>query len=171
MNNKYIKKSVEIEAIQWNGINLSEIQEFGKGNLDIDIYNNGVTPPLVTIEIKTLEGVMKLNENDYLIKGIKGEYYPCKPDIFELTYEKFYTLEEVKKEWEEEGFEVICSKERFEAYKQWIERHQKVSHHTSAKVVIEKDFFYIVGKFSNEYTHLLIKTFKALEKENVKNKR
>lgn len=104
MNNKYIKKSVEIEAIQWNGINLSEIQEFGKGNLDIDIYNNGVTPPLVTIEIKTLEGVMKLNEDDYLIKGIKGEYYPCKPDIFELTYEKVYTLEEVKKEWEELGY-------------------------------------------------------------------
>ena len=37
MNNKYIKKSVEIEAIQWNGTNLSEIQEFGKGNLDINI--------------------------------------------------------------------------------------------------------------------------------------
>lgn len=71
-------------------------------------------------------------------------------------------LEQVKKEWEEEGFEVICSKERFEAYKQWIERRQKVSHHTSAKVVIEKDFFYIVGKFSNKYTYLLTKTFRAL---------
>ena len=106
MNNKYIKKSVDIEAIQWNGTNLSEIQEFGKDNLDINICTNGNASPLVTIEIKTLEGVMKLNENDYLIKGIKGEYYPCKPDIFELTYEKVYTLEEVIKEWEEKGFEV-----------------------------------------------------------------
>ena len=75
---------------------------------------------------------------------------------------KILTLEEIKQEWEEEGFEVICSKEKFEAYKQWIERRQKVSHHTSAKVVIEKDFFYIVGDFSNKYTYLLTKTFKVL---------
>lgn len=80
---------------------------------------------------------------------------------------KVLTLEEVKKMWEEEGFEIIsCSKERFEVYKQWIERHQRVSHHTSAKVVIEKDFFYIVGQFSNKYTHLLTKTLKALEGKN-----
>lgn len=81
-------------------------------------------------------------------------------------YEKIPTLEQVQKEWEEEGFEVICSKERFEAYKQWIERHQRVSHHTSAKIVIEKDFFYIVGQFSNKYTHLLTKTFKSLVVED-----
>lgn len=84
-------------------------------------------------------------------------------EIYRLReLEKKPTFEEVKKEWEEEGFEVICSKERFEAYKQWIERHQRVSHHTSAKIVIEKDFFYIVGQFSNKYTHLLTKTLKAL---------
>ena len=84
-------------------------------------------------------------------------------DLQELVdEEKSPTIEEVKKEWKEEGFEVVCSKESFEAYKQWIERHQKVSHHTSAKVVIEKDFFYIVGEFSNKYTQLLTKTFKAL---------
>lgn len=82
----------------------------------------------------------------------------------ELVDEKLAkpTEEEIIKEWEEEGFEVTYSKERFEVYKQWIERKQKTSHHTSAKVVIEKDFFYIVGKI-NKYTHLLIKTFKALD--------
>lgn len=84
----------------------------------------------------------------------------------ELVDEKINkpTLEEVKQMWEDAGFEIIsCSKEKFEVYKQWIERYQKTSHHTSAKVVIEKDFFYIVGEFSDKYTHLLTKTFKALE--------
>lgn len=40
------------------------------------------------IEIETLEGVMKANKGDYIIKGVKGELYPCKPDVFKLTYEK-----------------------------------------------------------------------------------
>jgi len=39
------------------------------------------------VEIKTLEGTMTANEGDWIIKGIKGEFYPCKPDIFEATYE------------------------------------------------------------------------------------
>ncbi|WP_308605756.1 hypothetical protein [uncultured Enterococcus sp.] len=38
--------------------------------------------------IETLEGSMKINDGDYIIKGVQGEYYPCKPDIFEATYEK-----------------------------------------------------------------------------------
>ena len=41
-----------------------------------------------TVEIETLEGKMTANPLDYIIKGVKGEFYPCKPDIFELTYEK-----------------------------------------------------------------------------------
>ena len=39
------------------------------------------------IEIETLEGVMRADIGDYIIKGVKGEFYPCKPDIFEATYE------------------------------------------------------------------------------------
>ena len=42
----------------------------------------------VELEIETLEGVMKAYKGDWIIKGIKGEPYPCKPDIFEMTYEK-----------------------------------------------------------------------------------
>jgi hypothetical protein len=42
----------------------------------------------VTIDINTLEGVMRADENDFIIKGINGEFYPCKPDIFEKTYEE-----------------------------------------------------------------------------------
>ena len=100
------------------------------------------------------------------LKLITDAIYELREKLKEKEKEQDCTLEEVKKEWEEEGFEIIsCSKERFEVYKQWIERYQKTSHHTSAKVVIEKDFFYIVGQFSNKYTQLLTKTIKTLEKE------
>ena len=99
---------------------------------------------------------------DYSTKtvDIVNESYDALQELVDQT--KTSTIEEIKQDWEEEGFEVICSKERFEAYKQWIERRQKVSYHTSAKVVIEKDFFYIVGQFSNKYTHILTITFRAL---------
>lgn len=40
------------------------------------------------VEIETLEGVMKANKGDWIIKGVKGELYPCKPDVFDLTYTK-----------------------------------------------------------------------------------
>jgi hypothetical protein len=45
------------------------------------------SPSKITAEIKTLEGVMLANAGDYIIKGVAGEFYPCKPDIFEATYE------------------------------------------------------------------------------------
>jgi len=76
----YRKKPVEIEAIIWKGDNLEEIMAMSKsreawcGNKD-------------EMFIKTLEGTMKAKLGDYIIKGVKGEIYPCKPDIFILTYE------------------------------------------------------------------------------------
>lgn len=77
---KYRKKPIVIEAIQFNGENQREIADFMgemiRTNFFPDIY------------IETLEGTMKANIGDYIIKGIKGEFYPCKPDIFEATYEK-----------------------------------------------------------------------------------
>ena len=77
---KYRKKPVEIEAIQWNGENLREILWFSKDAfIDQDSF---------TLKIETLEGVMTANKGDYIIKGVNGEFYPCKPDIFEKTYDK-----------------------------------------------------------------------------------
>ena len=76
---KYRKKPVVIDAIQWNGENFQAISE----SLRED--------PIETeksIQIKTLEGNHILSVGDYIIKGIKGEFYPCKPDIFEKTYEQ-----------------------------------------------------------------------------------
>ena len=100
MKNKYIKKPVEIEAIQWNGNNLEEIMKFLNSEFSYDKNTEYVTKKFSYYQttndlyINTLEGEMKANIGDYIIKGIKGEYYPCKSDIFELTYEKVYTLEE-----------------------------------------------------------------------------
>ena len=89
---KYRKKPVVIEAIQWNGLNLSEIMAFGGKDITVEIndlaWEVGKAPPVVHIYIKTLEGTMEAKREDYIIKGVKGEIYPCKPDIFEATYDK-----------------------------------------------------------------------------------
>lgn len=77
---KYRKKPVEIEAIQWKGNNLGELVGF-VGAKTIEMISK-------TPYIKTLEGKMMLSEGDYIIKGVVGEFYPCKPDIFEQTYER-----------------------------------------------------------------------------------
>lgn len=88
---KYRKKPVVIEAIQWNGINLEEIKQFAGDSLEYHICDTawevGKGKPHVSIKIKTLEGVMSASEGDYIIRGVNGEIYPCKPDIFEKTYE------------------------------------------------------------------------------------
>lgn len=77
---KFRKKPVVIEAIQWNGKNVDEIKEFMKVEK--------ITPCNDKIHIVTLEGVMEASKNDFIIKGVQGEFYPCKPDIFESTYEE-----------------------------------------------------------------------------------
>ena len=79
MIKKYRKKPVVIEAIQWAGNNLSEIDNFIGRTVD-----NKET----TIVIHTLEGDMEASIGDYIIKGVNGEFYPCKPDIFDKTYEE-----------------------------------------------------------------------------------
>jgi hypothetical protein len=88
---KYRKKPVEIEAIQWTGLNLEEIKAFVGGSLIYDILDTawevGKGRPHVFMKIKTLEGDMNVSEGDYIIKGLIGEFYPCKPDIFKKTYE------------------------------------------------------------------------------------
>lgn len=88
---KYRKKPVEIEAFKlnerglvgeewfWNAVTRNDIvtHDFGK-------YN----PKPAWCEIKTLEGTMVARTGDYIIKGVQGELYPCKPDIFFKTYDK-----------------------------------------------------------------------------------
>lgn len=83
MERNFRKKPVVIQATQWTGKNFKEILEFvgGVENRDLlAIHQND-------LYIKTLEGDHKANVNDWIIRGVKGEYYPCKPDIFDETYE------------------------------------------------------------------------------------
>lgn len=90
----YKKKPIIIEAVKWDGKNHREMWNFLTGKTDDYISSSSdnfyidhekVTGGLV---IKTLEGEYPVSIGDYVIKGIKGEFYPCKPDIFELTYEE-----------------------------------------------------------------------------------
>ena len=87
---KYKTKPVEIEAIQCTGVNLEEIKAFVGGSLIYDILDTawevGKGRPHVFMKIKTLEGDMNVSEGHYIIKGLLGEFYPCKPDVFEKKY-------------------------------------------------------------------------------------
>ena len=79
---KYRKKPVVVEAVQWTGENWKEFLDF-----------IGYIKPLAKAEsacmiIRTLAGEMIAMPGDWIIKGVNGEFYPCKPDIFEKTYER-----------------------------------------------------------------------------------
>lgn len=80
---KYRKKPVVIEVTQFDGTNHEELSKWSEGQIQKDPYYTGND----LLIIPTLEGDMRANINDYIIKGVKGEFYPCKPDIFEATYE------------------------------------------------------------------------------------
>ena len=85
MIKKYRKKPVVIEAIKYDGYNYPYVQDWIDGTHNLWpqwIHNYG------EFKIRTLEGDMTASVGDYIIKGIDGEFYPCKPDIFEKTYEE-----------------------------------------------------------------------------------
>ena len=85
---KYRKKPVVIEAVQLRWDNWSEMCDFiGVGQLSDNKPEGKQDGEKIGLLIPTLEGVMTAQENDFIIKGVKGEIYPCKPDIFEQTYE------------------------------------------------------------------------------------
>jgi hypothetical protein len=85
---KYRKKPIVVEAIQWTGKNLKEVIKFlNDCNCKREVRIEDDDDGHIKLSIVTLEGVMKANYGDYIIKGIKGEFYPCRKDIFEETYE------------------------------------------------------------------------------------
>lgn len=80
---KYRKRPVVIEAEQWfPGKEIDGVIEVSEGGMGAD---GSQWPAYGTI--KTLEGYMTVSPGDYIITGVKGEKYPCKPDIFTATYE------------------------------------------------------------------------------------
>lgn len=91
---KFKKKPVTVEAIQWTGKNLREVITFTDGPPDTRSHHAGMAweayADLVArdgLKIYTLEGKMLANHGDWIIRGVKGEMYPCKDEIFRLTYE------------------------------------------------------------------------------------
>ena len=80
----YVKKPIPVEAVKWTGSNLREVADFMGTHQPTQEWERAKVGP---IKIFTLEGVMTANVGDWIIKGVKGEFYPCKPDIFDATYE------------------------------------------------------------------------------------
>lgn len=92
---KYRKiTTVVVDAIQWNGYNIDELKEFVGDALIVEkkryslTWNDKMFSTISALYIKTLEGDMKVGMYDYIIKGICGEFYPCKRNIFDATYEE-----------------------------------------------------------------------------------
>lgn len=79
---KYRKKPVVIEAVQFIDDDYGNLCAIGS----LGLKPNVLYDPL-RLEIETLEGTMIASIGDWIIKGVNGEFYPCKPDIFEKTYE------------------------------------------------------------------------------------
>lgn len=77
---RYKTKPCEIEAVQWTGQNIKEIMQFTTDKDNIHIRDGELL-------VSTLEGDMKASVGDYIIKGLREEYYPCKPDVFHKKYE------------------------------------------------------------------------------------
>ena len=83
---QYSKKPVTIDAIQLTDDNHSEIIQW-LSSYNVESYTLKSTDPS-ELYIETLEGVMKANIGDYIIKGVKDEFYPCREDIFKMTYDE-----------------------------------------------------------------------------------
>lgn len=87
---RYRKKPVVVEAMRVTDADARAVAEWCGGQLRILVEQTfgGATREHITgLDIVTLEGVMTANIGDYVIRGVQGEFYPCKPDIFEATYE------------------------------------------------------------------------------------
>jgi hypothetical protein len=85
---KFRKKPVEIQAVQWTGDNTSDVIDWvlHTGSRSAR-WHEPTDPHGEHLAIDTLEGTMRAAVGDWIVRGVKGEHYPCKPDIFEATYE------------------------------------------------------------------------------------
>lgn len=88
---KYRKKPVIIEAVQYDGFNKSEIEKFVGRQLGEYVndaaWQAGAAAPVRCLFIPTSVGNVEVRHGDYIIKSVIGEFYSCKPDLFERTYE------------------------------------------------------------------------------------
>lgn len=85
MINKARKKPIEIEFIEYtDDTNIVDLYDWSNDQIELVFENDTLQKRLY---VNTLEGDMLVNTGDYIIKGVNGEFYPCKPDIFHKTYE------------------------------------------------------------------------------------
>lgn len=86
MSTRYRKKPVVIEAVRFDGENRREVLSFIYPEMS-EVGLSGAEVMRLPVVIETLEGDMTVSPGDYVIRGVQGEFYPCKPDIFDATYE------------------------------------------------------------------------------------
>lgn len=87
---KYRKKPVVIEAWRWTGEVTEELKDIVTKPPFVFSYESkslNCNEVVLKLTVETLEGTMIISAGDYIIRGVNGEYYPCKPYIFEKTYE------------------------------------------------------------------------------------
>ncbi len=164
---KYTKRLITIEAKQWTGDNTDEVVAFGKGK--VVLYGEAVF-------CDTLVGSMRVSKNDFVIKGIQGEFYPCKPDIFEATYMKpdeigtisdgYHTFNELYdfrkmynvalfNEWAKQQVQVDVDGANYPVYQAKYDVHKSLRHN-DGEACFGGEWFIVVavlptGQISNHY--------------------
>lgn len=110
---KYIKKPVVVEAFQYNGYMIDNYGRYCVPKWALDALVDRI---LYTKEngkelhINTLEGDMRVSIGDFIIKGVNGEIYPCKPDIFKKTYDEYENDSEILEEKNNKKSKYSCKK-------------------------------------------------------------
>jgi hypothetical protein len=84
---KYKKKPIKIDAVELTQANAEDVAKWAHGKVE-----NASDPMTLSVSIPTLEGVMTASIGDFVIQGVEGEVYPCKPSIFNATYEEVITV-------------------------------------------------------------------------------
>lgn len=87
MIRRYTKRPIPIQAVQWDGTNTAELLKFSR-DIRFVYHENDTNKVATQLYVHTLEGDLYAQLGDYIIKGIKGEVYPCAREIFEETYEE-----------------------------------------------------------------------------------
>lgn len=125
MIKKYIKLPIPVEAVQWKGSPVIDTQEERKFLLDKAQF--GIDGEEVVLIVHTLEGEMKAYPGDYIVRGVDGEYYPVKKEIFEKTY----------RELKQPDPNAVCFKDGLNCEEEWIEQEKELE--KSEWVCVKKD--------------------------------
>jgi hypothetical protein len=149
---KFRKKPVVIDAMQWTGENLLQVIRFTGLNPSASHFKWDEYAELVRndgLKIFTLEGKMSAGVGDWIIKGVKGEFYPCKEDIFNMTYELAKPVQpcdtnaeiaRIREQWEaERNFGRIADESRLEIQRSAMTRIAELEATIAQTVAVERE--------------------------------